>query len=295
MNPVSALFLPLLLAMAPLLDGWLGVYLEPERTEAVIGEVIPDSPAAKAGLQAGDVLLAVDDRATATREEFVAAIRAHAAGDRVRLKFRRGTKEETVVAKLAVREDDSGPAPQPTRPKVEGDGKIERKPATPSAPANETKPLAPRAGVGKAPYLGLSVRTTDAGVVVEKVVDGGPATGSGLAAGDRILAMGETPVKSLADVDGVLGSMQAGQKITLEVRGEAGVRSVTLTLGERDAKGGTAAAPAAPAKEPVRAQPKAVPQKPQPERDVDAEIDALRKELKELRRQLEELRQQGGR
>lgn len=308
MNPVAALLLPLFFAMAPALDGWLGVYLDTERTEAVVSEVIPGSPAAKAGLQAGDVLLAVDDKATATRQDFVAAIGAHAAGDRVRLKLRRGTKEEVVVVKLAEREDDASSAPQPVKPDAaKSDGKIVRKPAQPSAPTTETKPVAPAPAKGKAPYLGLSVRTTDDGVVIERVVDGGPAKGSGLAAGDRITTMAEKPVRSLADMDAILGTLAAGQKVTIGVRGEAGVRSVTLTLGEHERKREVAAtpptrdeppAPAAPAPKPAsKPMPEASKSrdaKPAGERDVDAEIEALRKELKELRKQLEELKQQGG-
>ena len=75
MHMTVAPFLSLLL-LAPAIDGWLGIYLDNEAVQAVIGEVIPESPAARAGLRAGDVLLAVGDLATGTRESFIAAVRA---------------------------------------------------------------------------------------------------------------------------------------------------------------------------------------------------------------------------
>src|SRR5678809_1590381 len=89
MLPMPAPFLSLLL-LAPAADGWLGIYLDDQPDEAVVSEVVPDSPAAKAGLQIGDVLLAVGDKATPSRDEFVAAIRAAKAGDRVSIKLKRG-------------------------------------------------------------------------------------------------------------------------------------------------------------------------------------------------------------
>ncbi len=84
-------------------DGWLGVYLEPEGKDAVLAEVVPGSPAAKAGLQAGDVMLAVGDQAIASADEFTTAIRKASPGDRLRLKIRRQDRESIVVVKLGER------------------------------------------------------------------------------------------------------------------------------------------------------------------------------------------------
>ncbi|MFY9341506.1 MAG: PDZ domain-containing protein, partial [Planctomycetota bacterium] len=112
MLQVPAKLLASLLLLAPAADGWLGVYLDGERAEAVITEVVPGSPAQKAGLQAGDELLAVDDQATATREAFTAAIRARKAGDRISIKLRRNDKEQIVAVKLGER-PETAPAVEP--------------------------------------------------------------------------------------------------------------------------------------------------------------------------------------
>ncbi len=53
--------------------------------------ILAGGPAAKAGLRAGDVIIEFDGKAIATSDELVVAIRAHNVGDRVIVKFQRGT------------------------------------------------------------------------------------------------------------------------------------------------------------------------------------------------------------
>jgi S1-C subfamily serine protease len=308
MKAISALLLPLLF-QAPAADGWLGVYLDPDREEAVVSEPIPGSPAEKAGLKMGDVLLAVDEKKTPTREDFVAAIRTHNAGDRVRITFRRGEKDDTVVVKLAERTEEGVPAPTAKTPDTQKPGAkdADKKPPAPSRPAVEVAPMEPRGAGASKPFLGLSVRTTDDGVVIDKIVPRGPAEGSALAPGDRLTTLDNRPIGSLADIDKILGKLQPGRKVAIGVEGPDGVRSVMLTLGERHEAADTA--PVLVPRATARArnvEPKAAP-KPEPrpepkpatrsagERDLDAEIDALRREVQELRKQLEELQRKKGR
>src|SRR5688572_1646125 len=95
-------FLPLvsLLLLIPPANGWLGIYLA-SSDEPVVAEVIPGSPAAKAGLRVGDQILAVDDQPTPTRDELIEAIGSKKVGDRVQLKLRRGDQEPVVIVSLA--------------------------------------------------------------------------------------------------------------------------------------------------------------------------------------------------
>ena len=124
---------------APIADGWLGVYLSQDHDEPVITEVIPDSPAWNAGMKVGDVLLAVGDTATATRDEFIAAIRAGKVGDRLSIKLRRDGKEQTVVVKLGERPEQTAEGgAQPAKPAKPGKPKgSEPKGGKPSQPAVE--------------------------------------------------------------------------------------------------------------------------------------------------------------
>ncbi len=299
MNILPASLLPLLL-LAPVADGWLGVYLDPDRDEAVVAEAMPGSPAAKAGLQAGDVMLAVGDTLTPTRDAFVAAIRATKAGDSVRLKIRRGKDESVVVVKLGERPADGVAAPAKPQPGT--------RPAAPSKPAVEVAPIEPVSPAGKKAYLGLALRATDKGLAIDRIVPAGPSDGSGFVVGDVVTSVAERPVASLAELDKVLSSLVPGRQVAVGVVGEQGTRSVMLTLGGRDDGAPRAAAraltpdgarpvpmskddvpppmPAKPAK-PAKVKPAAG------EMDLEAEIEALRAELRELRHQLEQLKKQG--
>jgi putative serine protease PepD len=86
--------------------GYLGVAMGDatgNQNGAVVQEVTPDSPAARAGLQAGDVVVSIDGRAVQDRSELVAAIRSHKPGDKVTLVVVRGGNETTITATLTQR------------------------------------------------------------------------------------------------------------------------------------------------------------------------------------------------
>jgi putative serine protease PepD len=86
--------------------GYLGVSMGDatgNQSGAVVQEVTPDSPAAQAGLQAGDVVVSIDSKAVQDRGELVAAIRGHKPGDKVALGVVRGGNETTIAATLTQR------------------------------------------------------------------------------------------------------------------------------------------------------------------------------------------------
>jgi S1-C subfamily serine protease len=69
-------------------------------TGAEIVSVEPDSAAAKAGLQVGDVVTAVGDRPVTTSTELTAAVRSQAPGEKVDLTVRRGDRTQTAEVTL---------------------------------------------------------------------------------------------------------------------------------------------------------------------------------------------------
>jgi S1-C subfamily serine protease len=84
-----------------------------------------------------------------------------------------------------------------------------------------------------AAQLGLdpSVR----GAVVISVVPAGPAASAGVREGDVIVAVGGSPVRSSADLTEVLGRLDPGDRVTIELVDSLGPRRAQVTLAKRPA------------------------------------------------------------
>ncbi|MDQ1585632.1 MAG: putative serine protease PepD [Actinomycetota bacterium] len=76
-------------------------------TGATLAAVSPSGAAAKAGLQAGDVVTRVGDREVDSADALIAAVRSHRPGDKVTLVFQRGSATKTVTVTLGA--DSSAP------------------------------------------------------------------------------------------------------------------------------------------------------------------------------------------
>jgi serine protease DegQ len=75
-----------------------------DRTSGVVVmQVETPSPAAEAGMQPGDIVIAFNGKETATAEELIAALRGTKPGDRVPLTVLRGGKTQEVVVVVAER------------------------------------------------------------------------------------------------------------------------------------------------------------------------------------------------
>jgi S1-C subfamily serine protease len=85
----------------------------------------------------------------------------------------------------------------------------------------------------KAVQLGLdpSVR----GAVVISVVPASPAAGAGVHEGDVIVAVDGSAVRSSADLTGVLGRLDPGDRVAVELVDQLGPRRAQLTLAKRPA------------------------------------------------------------
>ena len=70
---------------------------------AVITEVSPDSPAADAGLEVGDVVVGLDGGSISTAADLVEAIRQQQAGDEVTIEYERGGRQRETSAELTRR------------------------------------------------------------------------------------------------------------------------------------------------------------------------------------------------
>jgi putative serine protease PepD len=92
-----------LISTGKAVHAYLGVAIDATASTAKIASVKAATPAAKAGLKAGDVVTAVDGTSIASGDDLTRAIDSHKPGDTITLKYRRGGSEHTVDVKLATR------------------------------------------------------------------------------------------------------------------------------------------------------------------------------------------------
>lgn len=86
-------------------QAWLGLLLgEPEQEGVRVMRVLPDSPAAKAGVERGDILRQLGDEKIDSSEKAAEVLRTMKAGQKVPLHITRDDKEQTLEATLASRE-----------------------------------------------------------------------------------------------------------------------------------------------------------------------------------------------
>ena len=85
--------------------GWLGIMPDPDVGELRVDKVIPESPAERAGLESGDVIVGIDDQPVQSRRELAQAIRWRGAGSAVSVSVLREGNLHKLSAVLTERRD----------------------------------------------------------------------------------------------------------------------------------------------------------------------------------------------
>jgi serine protease Do len=99
-NPVAIGVVSVSPRKIPAPSGALGISLAAVDTPARVEDVIPGSAAERAGLEAGDVIVEVNDTSIEGRQHLVETIRSYQPGDKVKLVIRRDGERQTVNATL---------------------------------------------------------------------------------------------------------------------------------------------------------------------------------------------------
>ncbi len=199
--------------------GWIGVQIQPVTKDiadslglkkaegALVAEPQKNSPASKAGIEAGDVIVSLDGQPLKDARELSRRIGGMVPGATVKLGVIRSGAEKTVNLTL-------GELPKEREARAEG--------AVPQ-PQNDREQR-----------LGLSLAPggSEPGVVVAEVDSNGPAADLGLRAGDVILEVGGKAVSKPADVSKALGDARTEGKrsILMRVKSERGTRFVAVPL-----------------------------------------------------------------
>lgn len=189
---------------------------------ALVSNVSSDSPAAKAGLQAGDVVQAVDGHKVANPRDLAVAVAAVKPGDNTKIDIVRGGETKTVEVKVAALPSE----------KMADNGDQAETPAE--------KPTVGVALATLSPELRdqLEVPESTKGAVVANVMPDSPAERAGLAKGDIIVGIGNTAITSPDDAVKAIRAA-AGKQDTLALRvmreGRTGFVAVDLADAGKDA------------------------------------------------------------
>jgi S1-C subfamily serine protease len=79
-----------------------------DQSGAVVSGVVANGPAAKAGMQAGDKIVAVDGRPISSSDDVSAAVAAHKPGDKATVTVVRGGNRRTLTVTLGTRPEKAG-------------------------------------------------------------------------------------------------------------------------------------------------------------------------------------------
>ena len=200
--------------------GWIGVQIQPVTPDiaeslgmkkaegALVAEPQANSPATKAGIEAGDVILSVNGDRIENARELSRMIGSMSPKQTIELVILRGGKERNVSLTL-------GELPPDQQARAENRG------------GGQSKSHESRLGLSLAPG------GSEPGVVIAEVDPRGPAAEIGFRPGDVILDVAGKQVNSPADVRQALDAARKDGKrsILMRIQSERGTRFVAVPLG----------------------------------------------------------------
>jgi serine protease Do len=179
--------------------GWLGVVLQnvtpgfveayklPAENGAVISDVVSGSPAEKAGVRRGDVIIAIDGKDMKNSQDVVLCIRNKLSGDEVSMDIYRDSKKQTIKVSLGTMPDSGAGRTQR--------GRERGRPSDNDESTRVGATVGPITPERKDSY-GLE---SDQGVVVLDVERGSVADEMGIKEGDHIMEVNRRAISSVSD------------------------------------------------------------------------------------------------
>jgi serine protease Do len=202
--------------------GWLGVQIQPVTSDvadalglkqtagALVAEPQAGSPAAKAGVKAGDVILTVDGASIKDSRELAQKIGTMSPGSSVKLNVVRDGSQQTINVTLAQ---------MPNQQQAQA-----------GSEQQDSSPATSHLGLSLAPAK--STGASNQGVVVTGVDPNGPAADRGIQEGDVILNVGGASVSTPADVQKQLAQVQKSgrHEVLMRVKSGDGTHYVALPV-----------------------------------------------------------------
>ena len=243
--------------------------LDENQTGALIQQVVPNSPAAKAGLKAGaedfdlngetvkvggDVVVSANGKNVETMQDLVKIVQGMKSGDKLNLTVLRDGKEVKITVTLATRPTAEQPQqgqPQQGQPQ-----------ATPAPRGNQgTAPQGSAPQTAQGAWLGvagidltadlagaMNLDANQTGALIQQVVPNSPAAKAGLKAGaedfdlngetvkvggDVVVSANGSNVESMQDLVKIVQGMKSGEKLSLTVLRDGKEVKITAELATR--------------------------------------------------------------
>ncbi|MCC7122494.1 MAG: DegQ family serine endoprotease [Gammaproteobacteria bacterium] len=207
--------------------GWLGVLIQDVTGElaesfkmkmphgALVSKVLPDSPAAQAGIEAGDVITRFDGRDIATSSDLPPMVGTTRVGQKIEMDVIRGGSKRSLVITIGqlpeeVQEADAEPAP----PRPDGTTEIAK------------LKIGVRA-LTKAERTELELKGR--GVLVEKVKPG-PAAAAGLQPMDVVVQLNFEAIDGVEALTAAVGKLAPGTKVPMLIQREGSPMFLALEV-----------------------------------------------------------------
>lgn len=175
---------------------------------ALAADVEKGGPAEAAGIQNGDLIVAVDGAEVRRAQDLPRIVAGHAPGTKAQVKILRDGKERTFAVTLAALD--------------EGTKKRSSNGGASDAPSHDES--VPRGA------LGVAVEDGRDGVLVRRVLPGGPAEGA-LVPGDTIVSVNRESVRSARELTGKIQAAPTDKPLLLQVKREGASRFVAIDRG----------------------------------------------------------------
>jgi serine protease Do len=215
--------------------GWIGVSIQPldddiarslgleEARGALVASVVADGPAARAGIQQGDVILTFEGQRIEDSRDLTQRVGATAIGHSSRVEILRNGARRTLNVRLAERPSEQVLASATPTPE-----------ATPSEPGTAQSSLGlsvrPMTPADRARY---ELAANESGLVVTAVDPNSDVAQKGMQAGDVILQAGGRAVDTAQELDAAAqAARRAGRPLLLQVDGRAGRRFIAADVGQ---------------------------------------------------------------
>ena len=174
----------------------LGVRMNDSNGQVTVDKVFPNSPAKRAGIEDGDVILKIDGIAAEQMSDVVDQVSSSSAGDVLEVQIMRDDKEQSFKVKLVSWEDLASGLGNEEEPKI----------------SQDTEKARPQLGVI------LDAEFAGRGAKIYEVINGSIASMAGILSGDIVKSVDGAEIIDANEMASKIKSAPLGSKIKLSIQ-----------------------------------------------------------------------------